>query len=291
MQVESNGVTVEVEVDGRPDGVAIVLVSGFGAQLIGWDRPVVDALCARGLLVVRPDNRDCGLSEECGPPVGELPSVADVAAGRAAPPYTLDDMAADVIGVLDALGIASACVCGRSMGGMIAQLVALAAPERVSSLISVYSTTGARDLPGPEPQVVQALLAPPASTRPERIDAGVEWARLVGGTFPLDEERARARAAAADDRAQRPDGGLRQQLAIVAAPDRTQALGSLDVPALVIHGDADPLIPAACGKATAAAIPGARYVELAGMGHDLPPPLWDELTSLIADFALAHAPA
>ena len=152
-------------------------------------------------------------------------------------------------------------------------------------------TTGARDLPGPEPQVVQALLAPPASTRPERIDAGVEWARLVGGTFPLDEERARARAAAADDRAQRPDGGLRQQLAIVAAPDRTQALGSLDVPALVIHGDADPLIPAACGKATAAAIPGARYVELAGMGHDLPPPLWDELTSLIADFALAHAPA
>lgn len=286
MKVNANGVELEVEVDGPEDGIPTLLVAGFGAQLIGWDRPFVDGLCSRGLRVIRPDNRDSGLSQECAPAPADLPSPGDVATRRAAPPYTLEDMAADMVGVLDTLGVEAACVCGRSMGGMIAQLVAIAHPDRVTGLVSVYSTTGARDLPGPEPEVLQALLTPPPSTHAERIESGVAWARMVGGTLPFDAERARVKSEAADRRALRADGARRQQLAIVAAPDRSDALASLTVPTLVIHGDADPLVPAACGKATAAAIPGARYVELAGMGHDLPPPLWGELVATIADFAL-----
>lgn len=290
MKVRANGIELEVELDGPAGGLPILLVSGFGAQLTGWDRPFVDALGERGLRAIRPDNRDSGLSQECEPAVAALPRAGDVGAGRAAPPYTLDDMAADMVGLLDALGVERACVCGRSMGGMIGQLVALSHPERVTGLVSIYSSTGARDLPGPEPEVLEALLAPPPPTHEERVAAGVAWARLVGGTLPFDAERARAKSEAADRRALRPDGARRQQLALVAAPDRSEALASLKVPALVIHGDADPLIPAACGKATAAAITGSRYVELPGMGHDLPPPVWDVLVEAIAAFAHECAP-
>lgn len=289
MKVRANGIELEVALDGPPGGAPILLVSGFGAQLIGWDSQIVDRFVARGLRVIAADNRDSGLSQECEPAVAALPRAGDVAAGRVAPPYTLDDMAADMVGVLDALGVGRACVCGRSMGGMIGQLVALTRPDRVTGLVSIYSSTGARDLPGPEPAVLEALLSPPPPTHDERVAAGVEWARLVGGTLPFDAERARVRSAAADRRALRPDGARRQQLALIAAADRTEALASLKVPALVIHGDADPLIPAACGKATAAAIPGASYVELPGMGHDLPPSVWDVLVEAIADFALECA--
>jgi len=282
MQLSANGLDLEVVVDGPDDGVPLLLISGFGAQLTGWERGFVDLLVSRGARVVRHDNRDTGLSAGCA--VETEPSMKDVLRGTAPPPYTLDDMAADAVGVLDALGIESAHICGRSMGGMIAQLVALDFPTRTRSLISVYSTTGARDLPGPEPEVLEAMLAPPPSSHDARIEAGVHWASLVGGTVAFDPERARRRAAEANARAFRPEDARRQYLAILAAPDRTARLQSLDVPALVIHGDADPLVRPEAGRATAAAIPGASYVEVGGMGHDIPPVLWDRVAATISDF-------
>ena len=272
------------ETFGRAGDPAILLVAGLGSQLLSWDEALCTALADRGCFVVRYDNRDAGLSTQfdaSGPA-----DLEGALAGRpVALPYGLEDLADDAAGLLAALGAVPATVVGVSMGGMVAQLVAIRHPGLVHALCSIMSTTGDRTVGQPTPEGVALLLEPAPEGRAEAIEASVRSSKvLAGGGFPFDEGRARARAAAAYDRARTPDGAGRQLLAILRAPDRTAALRELSLPALVIHGDADPLIAPSGGAATAAAIPGARLVMVPGMGHELPEGVWpllvDELVGL-----------
>ncbi|MCU4184581.1 alpha/beta fold hydrolase [Acidiferrimicrobium sp. IK] len=260
---------------------------GLGAQLTAWHPDFKAALVARGFFVVSFDNRDVGLStwlDEAG--------AADLIAGlsgTATAPYLLSDMAADATAVLDAEGIDSAHVVGASMGGMIAQTLAIEHPGRLRSLTSIMSTTGAPAVGQPHPGVIEVLLTPPPGERAARIDQSVRGARAISSPgYPFDEARARARAEADYDRAYHPEGTARQAFAILASGDRTEALGQVQVPTLVVHGDADPLVDVSGGRATAAAIPGAELTIFPGMGHDLPPALHVPVADAIA--ALAGTP-
>jgi pimeloyl-ACP methyl ester carboxylesterase len=200
--------------------------------------------------------------------------------------YTLDDMANDSVGLLDALGIDKAHVCGASMGGMIAQTVAIKHPDRVSSLTSIMSSTGARDLPQAEPDAMAVLLTPAPTEREAAIEHSINVWRTIGSTgFALDEERVRNRATLSFDRCFHPEGMARQLVAILAHGDRTSALDSVTAPTLVIHGVADPLVPLECGRATARAVPGADLLEIEGMGHDMPVGAWPQIVDAIS----AHA--
>jgi pimeloyl-ACP methyl ester carboxylesterase len=272
------------ETFGRHGDPPILLVAGLGSQLLSFDEALCTELAERGCFVIRYDNRDAGLStqlDELGPPdlEGEL-------AGRpVSVPYGLEALADDAAGLLEALGAVPATVVGVSMGGMVAQLVAIRHPTVVRALCSIMSTTGDRTVGQPTPEGIALLLEPAPEGRDEAIEASVRASKvLAGGGFPFDEARTRARAAAAYDRARAPDGAGRQLLAILRAPDRSAALRQLALPTLVIHGDADPLISPSGGAATAAAIPGARLVMVPGMGHELPEGIWpllvDELVGL-----------
>jgi pimeloyl-ACP methyl ester carboxylesterase len=195
----------------------------------------------------------------------------------------LDDMADDAAGLLDFLGLQSAHVCGASMGGMIAQSLAIRHPERVRSLVSIMSTTGDRSLPPPRPEIASVLLAPMPSDRAGAIDRSVMVFRAIGSPgFPFDEEAVRERAGLQFDRCFHPEGQMRQMAAIVASGSRTEKLGAVRVPTLVIHGVDDPLVPVEGGRATAAAIPGAELLEIPGMGHDNPRDLWVSVVDAIA---------
>jgi pimeloyl-ACP methyl ester carboxylesterase len=261
---------------------------GLGAQLTLWPIELVDGLVARGFYVIRYDNRDIGRStwlDEAGVPdigkalaTGEIPSA----------PYLLADMAGDAAGLLEALGIESAHIVGASMGGMIAQSLAIRHPDRVRTLVSIMSTTGAPDVGAPDDEVVSALfLAAPPRNRDEAMDAAVAGWKLIGSPgFPFHEDRIRAEAAISFDRGNNPAGTARQLLAIVASPDRTSDLRNLRCPTLVIHGEADCLINPSGGKATAEAVPGAVLWTIAGMGHDLPVEIADEMTGRIAAHCL-----
>ncbi|HET9690680.1 MAG TPA: alpha/beta fold hydrolase, partial [Acidimicrobiales bacterium] len=207
------------------------------------------------------------------------------------PPYLLADMADDAVAVLDDLGVAAAHVVGASMGGMIAQAIAVGHPDRVRTLTSIMSTTGAPGVGAPHPDVLPLLTRPAPADAAAAVEASVASARVVASPgFPFDEARVRAQAEAAAERAFHPAGVARQLVAIVASPDRTPGLRRLQVPTLVIHGDDDPLVDVSGGRATAEAVPGARLVTIPGMGHDLPPALYDRVADLIADLA-AGGPA
>jgi pimeloyl-ACP methyl ester carboxylesterase len=239
--------------------------------------------------VIRFDNRDCGLSAKTD---GPLPNVVALlmayTAGQAVTaevPYTLSDMAADAVAVLADLGVGQAHVAGASMGGMVAQQLAIDHPDRVLSLCSIMSTTGAPDVGKSTPEALATLFSPPPANREAFIERGLLVGRTLCGPL-FDEDRTRQRAAAAYDRSFNPQGVAFQLAAIAKTGDRTARLRALDVPTLVIHGRADPLIQPTGGEATAAAIPGAKLVLFDEMGHDLPPPLWPHLTSAIADHAL-----
>jgi pimeloyl-ACP methyl ester carboxylesterase len=255
---------------GPADGVPMLLVMGLGMQATGWDDAMIAQLVAGGHRVIRFDNRDAGLS----------PTVEQ--------PYGLDDMAADTIALLDSLGIERVHLVGASMGGMIAQLVALARPDRVRTLTSIMSTTGDRDLPGPSPVAIAAITRPLGATREERIAGGVETMRvLAGAEMPYDEEYARRRVTTMLDRAWNPAGFLRQLQAVMIATPRSERLRALKIPALVIHGAVDPLVPIAHGERTAHVIPGARWLPIAGMGHALPQQALPQIVPAI----LGHARA
>lgn len=266
--VRANGIDLCYETIGDPADPALLLVMGHGMQLDAWDREFCARFVAQGYFLVRFDNRDVGRStKQTG-----VPDIAAARRGeRGAAGYQLDDMADDAAGLLDALGLDRAHVLGASMGGMIAQLLAIRHPDRVASLCSIMSTTGDRGVGQARPEVLAAIRSGAPRTRAEIIESQVEMARvLAGGGFPFDEGRARARAAHAYDRCHCPAGKLRQQAAVLVAPDRTPALRELRLPTVVVHGADDPLVDVSGGVATAAAIPDAHLVVVPGLGHELP---------------------
>lgn len=274
-------VELAYETFGDPSATPVLLVSGLGSQMISYADELCAGLAARGLFVIRFDNRDVGLSTHLHD--AGLPRLGDVRRGdRSSVHYELADMAADTAGLVDALGLGSVHLVGVSMGGMIAQRVAIDHPARVRSLTSIMSTTGDRSVGGATEAAQGVLYAPPAQDRDGAIARQLETSRVIGSPgFPFDEEAVRARAALAYDRAHDPAGVARQMAAIVTSPDRTADLGRVTVPTLVIHGSEDALVNVSGGRATAAAVPGAELVVIEGMGHDLPRPLWDELTDRI----------
>jgi len=276
---------LELEYDtfGQERDPALLLIMGLATQMTAWPEPFCEALASHGFHVIRFDNRDIGLSTYLDHL--PLPSNLDFVTRRVRPAYTLDDMAADAVGLLDALGIGKAHVVGASMGGMIAQLVAINHPDRVLSLTSIMSNLGGRDAVAPSLRVVGRLLLPPPKDRAGRIRRQVQTQRLLAGGNPVDEARLEQLAVMSIDRSYHPAGMRRQLAAAAAAPSRRDRLAKLRLPALVIHGADDPLVPAENGRRTAAAIPGARLLEVEGMGHNMPPKKWPELADAIAETA------
>jgi pimeloyl-ACP methyl ester carboxylesterase len=273
------------ETFGSSDAPALLLIMGLSAQMILWDEEFCQRLAAEGFWVIRFDNRDVGRStilREAGVPKQWQLLVRDPRCAA----YSLDAMAADAVGLLDHLSVGAAHVVGVSMGGMIAQLLAIDHPERVLSLVSIMSSTGHRRVGQPLPRVALRMLRRAPRDRDGYIESHIDTYRLIGSkTIEFDEERRRGRAGRCFDRGIHPSGAARQMAAIVTAPDRTARLGSIRVPTTVIHGDSDPLVNVSGGRATAEAIPDARLVIVRGMGHDLPPVLWPQVIGAITENA------
>ncbi len=298
MKIRANGIEIEVEDSAQTDASfarkpVVLLIMGLGMQLVAWPPQMVQALEAAGYRVVRFDNRDVGLSthfDALGRPkmlwsmlklrLGLLPHT----------PYTLGDMCADTLGVLDALKIDKAHVVGVSMGGMIAQRVAIAAPQRTLSLTSIMSTSGARGLPQAKREVMRAMLSRPSERSFGAVlEHSVGLFQAIGSpAYPTPEAELRTRVAAAMQRSFHPVGTLRQMMAIVSDITRAAQLARITSPTLVLHGKADPLVPYPCGEDTAKRIPGAKLVGIEGMGHDLPPePVRQILSALLPHFQAA----
>jgi len=269
-----NGIEIAYQEVGDPDGEPLLLVMGLAMQMLAWDEHFCELLAERGFRVVRFDNRDIGRSTKLE--AAGLPRRTDMLLGRRrTAPYLLRDMADDTTGLMDHLGIESAHLVGASMGGMIAQTVALRRPQRVRSLVSMMSGTGSRWLGVPARKAWGALFARPGGGREAAIEHTAWIFRTIGSpAYPMDEGRLRALAAASYDRSHSRAGVSRQLHAITASGDRTGALRRLRLPATVIHGASDPLIRPVCGRATARAIPGSHLRLIEGMGHDLPEELW-----------------
>lgn len=280
--VECNDVSLEFDVRGPQSGEPLLLVMGLGAQLTDWPDGFVDLLVDEGFRVIRFDNRDAGLSSGFDWEPTSIAKAAALTITRRKPKagYLLDDMAADAVGLLDALDLPEVHVVGASMGGMIAQTLAIEHPGRVRSLTSVMSTTGDGKSGRPSPKLLAKAARLPKPTRENAVDRAVEMYRLVGGV-DIDEVVFRKRAEANVARAFRPDGTGRQLTAIMASPDRTPGLASVTAPTLVLHGLADPLVRPSGGMATAAAIPDSRLVMYPEMGHDLPQRRWPEMVAAI----------
>ena len=260
---EANGIQIEYETVGDPNGRPLLLIIGLADQLIHWDDGLCEDLAACGHYVIRFDNRDSGLSSKCD-------GRATFGAEGAPFVYSLDDMADDAIGLLDALGIARAHLCGASMGGMIAQCCAIRHPSRVASLTSIYSTTGNRSLPPADPEVMDLLLTPAPRDLEGYVEYMVLFLRMTAGKgFVFDEDYARQISRRAYERSFCPEGTARQLKAIATQIDRRQALAALSVPTLVVQGTDDPLVSVEAGRDLASAVPGARLLSIEGMGHDL----------------------
>lgn len=281
---KSNGIELAYETFGDPAGRPLLLVMGLGAQMIAWPDGFCIALADRGFHVIRFDNRDAGLSTHLhDAPRADV--IAALSGDTSSASYRLEDMADDTVGLLDALGIQQADIVGASMGGMIAQTVALRHPERVRSLTSIMSTPAPRIGP-PTREALHLLIAPPATSREEAITRRLEANRVIGSPgFPVDEEWVTRTAGLAYDRSYDPPGFARQLVAIHASGDRTAALAEVTVPTVVIHGEEDTLIQVDGGHATAKAIPGAELVVVPGMGHTLPAPVWPLILDAICAVA------
>jgi pimeloyl-ACP methyl ester carboxylesterase len=277
----ANGIEIEYDAFGSPTDPAMLLIMGLSMQLTGWEPGFCTRLADRGFHVIRFDNRDMGLStyfDEAG-----VPDVGAVLGGdHSQVAYLLADLADDAAGLLTALGIEAAHAVGVSMGGMILQELLLRHPDRLLTACSIMSTTGAGDVGQPSPAAIAALLTPAPTNREEAIAKGVaSWRVFESPAYPHPEEYLREHEAAFYDRAFHPAGSARQLAAILASPDRTPGLKAVDTPTLVIHGEADPLVNISGGRATAAAIPDAELRTYPGMGHDLPPELWDSFVEEI----------
>ena len=270
----ANGIQIEYQTFGKPSGRPLLLIIGLAAQMIHWDTDLCKDLADRGHYVIIFDNRDAGLSTKLGETgMPNIPEIFGKLVGgeKVNPPYTLDDMADDAVALLDGLNIRKAHVCGMSMGGMVAQTIAIRHPERVLSLISIYSTTGNPQVPQPKPEIVSLLLAPPPAERQAFVEQMfVLFKTISGPNFPPDEVWTRKVIGESYDRSFYPEGFARQFVAILTQPNRAPALSSVKVPTLVIHGTSDPLVSVEGGKDTARAIPGAELILIEGMGHDLP---------------------
>jgi pimeloyl-ACP methyl ester carboxylesterase len=278
----ANGIELCYQEMGDTDGEPLVLVMGLATQMIAWDPDLCSILADRGFRVVRFDNRDVGRSTKID--AAGVPSRLDMLSGRrATAPYLLRDMARDTFGLMDHLEVESAHVAGASMGGMIAQTMAIERPERVRSAVSIMSTTGSRWVGMPSFKAFGALMAAPPKNRDEMIARTLRTFRVIGSPgFAFDEERVREIAGCSYDRGHSTAGVVRQLHAILASGDRTRALRELDLPATVIHGSKDPLVRPSGGRATARAIPGARLRIIDGMGHDLPRDVWPQVVEEIA---------
>ena len=286
---KANGIDICYDTFGSRDAPPLLLIMGLASQMIAWDEEFCEQLAARGFFTIRFDNRDIGLSAkfpQLGTPNIQALFSARLMGGTVTAPYTLSDMAADAAGLLDALDIGRAHVAGASMGGAIAQLMAIEHGGRVRTLTSIMSSTGDPTLPPPKPEAMAVLLTPSPTDREGYIQAHMRNMRALRGPgFALDEARDGKRAERLFERGLNPPGVARQLAAILASESRKEALKSLRAPTLVIHGSTDPLVLLEGGKATAEAIPGARLLVVEGMGHALSIPHWPQLIDAIA----AHA--
>jgi pimeloyl-ACP methyl ester carboxylesterase len=282
MRAAVNGIELEYEVFGADDGVPLLLVTGISVQMIWWWDEFVSKLVDRGYRVVRHDNRDAGLSTHIHEV--DLGAAMNAAFADGVAPYDLSDLANDSVGLLDHLGIERAHIVGQSMGGMIVQTIALEHPDRVLSLCSIGSTTGDLAVGQPDPSKLGDIMTggPPPADAEEAADRYVKtWTALAGANYPCDVARTREIGLRAFARDSDAVGVIRQMAAIRASGDRTTRLGDITVPSLVIHGTDDPLVTVSGGYATAKAIPNSELHIVEGMGHDIPPPLWDEFVDLI----------
>jgi len=291
-RAKANGIEIEYETAGSKSDPALLLIMGLGAQLTLWPDSLFQGLAKRGFYVIRYDNRDVGLSTDFGSAgvpnlmeaVGKLMRGEKVAA-----PYYLKDMAADALGLLDALGIDRAHMVGGSMGGMIAQIVAAEHPERTRSLVSIFSTSGRPGLPAGKPEALAMLTAQPEGpSREQRVAHGIKLRRAIGSPkYPTPEPEARALVERNVDRRWYPEGSARQYLAVLASGNRVELCKTIKVPTLILHGEDDPLLPVECGRDVASLVPGAKIHTIPGWGHDIPPQLVPELTDRIATFCKA----
>lgn len=290
MKLQANGITLEVQLDGPPEGEPLLLIMGLGMQLVAWPQALVDDFARRGFRVIRLDNRDVGLSQtfdHLGLPNLGLAALRYLLRLPVRAPYRMADMAADALGVLDALGLPQAHVAGASMGGMIAQHLAAGHPQRVKSLGLVMTTTGARHLPQPNFRVRKLLMTPPRSAAEEDVvERLVQMLQLIGSpAYPPEPALLRQQLTLAVRRGHRPAGTARQLLAVVADGDRTPLVRRIQAPTCVLHGAADPLIPAAAGRELAHLIPNSELQVIDGMGHDLPAALLPRIAKALASNA------
>jgi pimeloyl-ACP methyl ester carboxylesterase len=287
--VTANGIQIEYDTFGDSSFPALLLIAGNGAQMIVWDAEFCELLAKTGLFVIRFDNRDAGLStkfDESGIPDIMAAIKAAMEGKPVESAYTLDDMADDSVGLLNALGIEKAHICGASMGGMIAQVISYRHPKYALSLTSIMSTTGNPDLPYGKLDAIAAVVAPAPEERKAYVEHFVNvWRRIWSPGFPFEEERVRTFMEKSYDRSYCPQGMARQNTAVIASGDRRLLLSSIKAPTLVIHGADDPLIPVEGGKDTARVIPGASLLIINGMGHDMPKGVWAEIVDAISKHA------
>ena len=281
--VQANGIRIEYDTFGRRGDRPLLLVMGLGAQMIHWRTEFCEQLADAGHFVIRYDNRDTGLSTKFD--AAGVPDMAAIVVQMAEgkpieTPYTLLDMADDGFGVLDALDVPAAHICGASMGGMIVQAMAIRNRGRVKSLTSIMSTTGNRELPPAKAEAMAALMSPPGTTRDEVVARSISVSKVIGSPgYPADPAEVRERALEAYERAHYPVGVARQMAAVASNGSRKEALAQLDVPALVIHGKADPLVPVEGGIDTHEALRGSQLMVIDGMGHDLPKQVWPQIVA------------
>lgn len=283
------GIELCYQTFGDPSGQPMLLVMGLGGPMTWWDPEFCEQLADRGFYVIRFDNRDTGRSTRAEGRVTRGMVVRAFTGRKVRAPYSLTDMAADAFGLLDHLGLASAHVVGVSMGGMIAQTMAILNPERLRSLTSIMSTTGRRTVGWQHPSLLPALLARQGEGREAYIRTSSAFWKMIGSPdYPKPDEEVAAQAAETFDRGISRGGILRQMLAILTQPNRATRLHALKMPALVIHGPADKMVHVSGGRATAAAIPGSELLLIPGMGHDMPRQLWPTIIDHIAALA-AHS--